>query len=853
MTLPASRKVLTLPAVALLASLLSIAAPARASDKSECIACHDDSSLQSQNGHSVAVDTKALDASVHADLSCTDCHDQPGDFSTAPHFDRYRRVECAQCHTETAQSFQVSFHGDAGRRGTANAPICISCHGTGTNPHAIRGLTKRSAESVCRNCHANEAKRYDTSVHFDAAKSSKPSPGCTGCHATHSRAYPPSAGAVNMLCEKCHLNAMQQVTSGVHKAIGDELGVMSCASCHDVHATHKPHKDERTLEACQNCHPGYREQFRGSVHEARWESGEMTCLSCHRTHQIQDAQEAETFGCGACHPQVEEAYRKSAHRLARLRGDKAAATCSNCHSGHHVVSPQNAESPVNRRHIPDTCGKCHTNDAVITNDFVRLPISLPSYIESVHGVGWKAGKLTAVCTDCHGTHDLQAASAVGSSIHKENLAQTCGKCHSPIAQEYMSSVHGRALAHGILDSPSCTDCHSEHLILPVNDPKSPVRPESLSTLTCAKCHENPAMAARYGLPPEVIQSYKDSYHGWAVARGGKAVAVCTDCHNKHAIGSLLDPKSTIHKNNVVQTCGKCHHDSNAEFAASYTHVLARGRRMAHDWVRLVYIWLIALVLGGMLLHNLVIYVHELRAHYRKTRAEAAVQRMTRAGVMQHWVLLVSFFGLAISGFALRFPDSWWATALSAIGFTEEVRRLFHRAMAILMVTGAVFHVLHVALTIRGRRLARAMLPKPDDGFDAFRNVLYYLGLKNEKPTFGMFDYTQKAEYWALIWGTFIMALTGFVLWFPTQATRLLPAWTVRVAEVIHFYEAILAVAAIFIWHFFFVILRSEVYPMSWTWISGRMPLSEWRHHHGRAAAEMGDVIEELPPKGEPKE
>jgi cytochrome b subunit of formate dehydrogenase len=362
------------------------------------------------------------------------------------------------------------------------------------------------------------------------------------------------------------------------------------------------------------------------------------------------------------------------------------------------------------------------------------------------------------------------------------------------------------------------------------------------------------MAARYGLPPEVIKSYRDSYHGWAIARGGKAVAVCTDCHNKHAIGSLLDPASPIHKSNVVKTCGKCHADSNVEFAASYTHVLARGRRMAHDWVRLVYLWLISLILGGMLAHNALIYAHELRRHFRKRKAEVSVRRMTRAGVFQHWVLLISFFGLAISGFALRFPDSWWAHGLSAIGLSEELRRVFHRAMAAIMVSGSVFHVFHVFLTRRGRVMARAMFPGFADAKDAFANVLYYLGRRREKPTFGMFDYTQKAEYWALIWGTLVMALTGFVLWFPTQATGFLPAWTVRVAEVIHYYEAILAVSAIFVWHFFFVIVKTDAYPMSWTWITGRMPVEEWKHHHGRAEAEVGDAVELLPAAGveEPK-
>jgi cytochrome b subunit of formate dehydrogenase len=108
---------------------------------------------------------------------------------------------------------------------------------------------------------------------------------------------------------------------------------------------------------------------------------------------------------------------------------------------------------------------------------------------------------------------------------------------------------------------------------------------------------------------------------------------------------------------------------------------------------------------------------------------------------------------------------------------------------------------------------------------------YRIGIMKIRPAFGYFDYTQKAEYWAVFWGTFVMAVTGFILWFPTIATNWLPAWTVRVAEVIHFYEAILAVSSVAIWHLFHVIFTPEKYPMSTVWINGRMPSEEWKELH----------------------
>ncbi|NUM36393.1 MAG: cytochrome b/b6 domain-containing protein [Candidatus Brocadiae bacterium] len=824
-----------------------------AEEKTDCLKCHTDKSLKSQKGHSVFVNIKTLKNSVHSGADCVDCHTQPADYEKIPHFSLYRKVDCSECHEDATNSFKNSFHDIAKLKGNIKAPNCISCHQERKDSHSIQSLNSKTAESACRACHTKESELYDTSVHAIAAKSSDAkTPGCISCHATHSKALPPSAGAVNLLCNQCHPNAMQSINEGIHLKVQQKIeGTISCASCHDVHATHKPHRDEKTLEACQNCHQGYKEKFIGSAHEKLIEKGEMSCLSCHRSHQVKDAKESENYGCGACHKKEEEAYRKSSHRMARLHGNTVAATCASCHSGHHILPAKNEQSPVHAKHIPETCGKCHGDTPVITADYVRLPISIPRYNESVHGEGWKTGKRTAVCTDCHGTHDLQGGASLTSSIHKQNLANTCGKCHEKEAKEYSASIHGRAVAHGLHDSPSCTDCHEEHLIRKHTDPRSPVNRANLSSMTCARCHENVEMAAKYGLPAEVIQSYEDSYHGWAVKRGAQSVAICTDCHNTHAIGNVLDPASSIHKSNVIKTCGKCHQNSNEKFAASYNHVIARGKKMIHDWVRLFYLWLIALVLGGMLVHNAIIYIYELRKHYIHQLSEASVRRLTRIEIIQHALLFITFFSLAFSGFALRSPDSWWVQALSSMGFNEEIRRMFHRIMACLMIATSVFHLVMILATHRGRLLLKAMMPKPiDDTKEAIHNVLFYLGFKKQKPEFGMFDYTHKAEYWALVWGTIIMSVTGFVLWFPEIATHYFPAWIVRVCETIHFYEAILAVFAIIIWHFFFVIFRPSIYPMSWIWVNGRMPLHEWKENHAKAEKEMQGNVDFLPPEKE---
>jgi cytochrome b subunit of formate dehydrogenase len=138
----------------------------------------------------------------------------------------------------------------------------------------------------------------------------------------------------------------------------------------------------------------------------------------------------------------------------------------------------------------------------------------------------------------------------------------------------------------------------------------------------------------------------------------------------------------------------------------------------------------------------------------------------------------------------------------------------------------------VAAAREGRRLIRDLAPRPRDVSDAFHTMLYYLGLRQEKPKFGRFQYAEKAEYWALVWGMFVMAGTGIMLWGKVVFGNHLPRWWLDVATAIHLYEAILATLAIVVWHFYQVFLDPDVYPMNWAWWDGKMTLHHYREEHG---------------------
>jgi formate dehydrogenase gamma subunit len=202
-------------------------------------------------------------------------------------------------------------------------------------------------------------------------------------------------------------------------------------------------------------------------------------------------------------------------------------------------------------------------------------------------------------------------------------------------------------------------------------------------------------------------------------------------------------------------------------------------------------------------------------------------------VIQHLLLTLTFVTLVITGFALRFPNAWWVRALQGVGMTEPVRLNLHRVAAVGMVIVAVMHGWYVLVTRRGKVEFRALWPSWADLKDFAGNLRYYTWRSKEKVKFGRYDYSQKAEYWALIWGTIIMVLTGLILWFPAQATLFLPSIFVPAAQTIHYYEAWLATLAILVWHFFFVIFHPEEYPMSWTWLTGKMSRRAVQEHHAR--------------------
>jgi len=185
---------------------------------------------------------------------------------------------------------------------------------------------------------------------------------------------------------------------------------------------------------------------------------------------------------------------------------------------------------------------------------------------------------------------------------------------------------------------------------------------------------------------------------------------------------------------------------------------------------------------------------------------------------------------------LQYPDSWLAWFLGS----EFMRRIIHRIAAVVMILVGIYHLLYLTLTSEGRLWVKDMLPGLQDIKDLIGNFSYYLGVKKEKPRIARFGYAEKAEYWAVVWGTIIMGLTGLMIWFKLGVFGFLPRWWLEIALSIHFYEAVLATLAIIVWHFYHVLFDPDVYPVNFALIDGHVSEEWYKEEHELAYEQMNE-------------
>ena len=498
--------------------------------------------------------------------------------------------------------------------------------------------------------------------------------------------------------------------------------------------------------------------------------------------------------CTGCHEQGQK-LAKSAH---------SSLDCTSCHSNHEKYPhPTGIAKPV--------CTDCHTQQG-------------SDYAMSIHGQTAKKGGAAPDCSLCHGgAHELTNTKV---AAFRTSVIETCAMCHSEVVDQYKKSVHGKALAAGITQAPLCTDCHGEHRILPPSNEESTVAPGHIRD-TCGNCHGNVTLAGKFGLPTDRLVSFDTSFHGLAAKAGNETVANCASCHGVHNILPPEDPKSTVNPKNLAHTCGKCHQGAGERFAISPVHFVdGREEAAAVRLVRQFYLLLIPFTIGLMMMHNGGDWLRKLIASRLLGRTTARAShgvrevRMLPFERVQHAVLVISFVALVWTGFALKYPGQWWARPLLLWESRGPVREIAHRIAACVFIAVSVTHLVSLMASRRLRNHWKLMWPRMNDATEAATNFAYNVGLRHTPAPRSGHSYIEKAEYWAVVWGAIVMAVSGIMLWANNLMLRLLPKTWLDVATSVHFYEAVLATLAILVWHLYTVIFDPDVYPLDTTFLTG---------------------------------
>ncbi len=211
------------------------------------------------------------------------------------------------------------------------------------------------------------------------------------------------------------------------------------------------------------------------------------------------------------------------------------------------------------------------------------------------------------------------------------------------------------------------------------------------------------------------------------------------------------------------------------------------------------------------------------------------QRFTKLDRLLHFLMIISFLSLSLTGMILKFSYTGWAVFLSRLFGGFEAAGTIHRGAAIVMIGVFITHIIDLFRLKKEKygtwkamlTSPNTMLPTKKDLIDFKDSIKWFLGL-GERPKYGRWTYWEKFDYFAVFWGIFVIGSTGFVLWFPEFFTLFLPGWMINVATIIHSDEALLATGFIFTVHFFNTHLRPEKFPMDIVIFTGSMPLEEFK-------------------------
>jgi len=493
-----------------------------------------------------------------------------------------------------------------------------------------------------------------------------------------------------------------------------------------------------------------------------------------------------------------------------------------------------------------SCVKCHRSlwdkarKEGRTVEFARLGEvvqQIDSYMGSVHARPniEDQSNTNATCYDCHNAHYILPIEGEVGAMSRLEIPEICGKCHAEEAALYSTSVHGQETKINANPYAAvCIDCHTTHNI---ESPKADPTRVAI-TRNCGNCHDRQ------------YETYTGTYHGQVNTLGYAYTAKCFDCHGHHEIKRVADETSTMHINNRLTTCGKCHDNVTAGFATFQPH----GN--TGDFDRYPYMWIaakfmIALVLGVFAFF----WTHAALWFYReyKDRKEGKnathvqtdllphlegkyVRRWGPVWRLAHLLLALVVMILVLTGTAVLYAERSWAQfAMRVLGGPENAA-LVHRIAALTFIALFVGHLVYFAFCLARNWKEfkvfgpNSLVPNLQDLRDVVAMFRWFFG-KAPRPVFDRWAYWEKFDYWAPFWGLAIIGSSGLMMWFPAATASVLPGWVFNVATIVHGEEAFLAAVFLFSVHFFNVHFRPDKFPQDIVMFTGAMPLEEFRHEH----------------------
>jgi len=375
-----------------------------------CLECHEDDSLTMGLGQgremSVFVDIAPLGGSVHRDLQCATCHrGYPPDGHESHSFSNRR-------------AFIV-----------ASSQLCRRCHQPteGLHGRMLAGLK----QLVCTDCHGGHT-----------VQPVADDPGCLGCHSYQ----------LEITFANGETTPMVVHPEGIEDSVHADL---ACEECHegfsrDNHPVER-HKSRREMSislsqrTCRECHFDKYTRTLEGIHYKMLEKGREdvpVCVDCHGSHEIGEGRTEKLSSarrCRNCHEEIFTTYTQSVHGKALVsEHSQDVPICSDCHQAHNISDPRTADFQYD---TPTLCGNCHANEPLMARYGLSTAV-LKSYLEDFHGVTasyyQKEGgsRRIAVCTDCHGIHDITPTHGAGAAALKATLVERCRTCHEDASDNF---------------------------------------------------------------------------------------------------------------------------------------------------------------------------------------------------------------------------------------------------------------------------------------------------------------------------------------------------------------------------------------------------------------------------------